>query len=212
MRKRGFMLLFALVITIQLAGCGNDKSKEVMEEVPEAAVEEAAVPDTATDTDSLSTVAEADTDIEYITQPAELVCVLPDGFVAAANEDGLYVHQTYPNDTATISYVISDGSEDVTQMSAQDYEIGIEESYYDTYGDEVDVEISSYKDVVVDGRKALEIRISYEFKGIGYEQLIYMIYNGTETHIMNYTQEADGNWMEAFEKSGASIWFKPFEE
>lgn len=209
MIRRCKLLLITGVVMILIAGCAN-KEKEAVEEV---AVESVATEsETVKEDISQETKEETDTVVEYITEPAELVCVLPDGFKAAANEDGLYVHTSYPNDASTISYVISEGEEDLTQIDMKEYETSIEQSFYDTYGDEVDVVVTSYEDVVVDGRKGLKINITYDFKGIGYEQLIYMIYNGTETHIMNYTQEIGEKWMEKFEESGKSIWFKAFEE
>ena len=209
MIRRCKLLLITGVVMILIAGCAN-KEKEAVEEV---AVESVATEsETVKEDISQETKEETDTVVEYITEPAELVCVLPDGFKAAANEDGLYVHTSYPNDASTISYVISEGEEDLTQIDMKEYETSIEQSFYDTYGDEVDVVVTSYEDVVVDGRKGLKINITYDFKGIGSEQLIYMIYNGTETHIMNYTQEIGEKWMEKFEESGKSIWFKAFEE
>ncbi len=206
MNKRWMLLLIVSVVMLT-AGCGNDDKEEVSDSVTASAVESSTV-----DAEPVvPKVDETTKKVKYITEPAELVCVLPDGFTAAANEDGLYVHRSYPNDTATISYVISDGEEDLTEMDIKEYESDIEASFYDTYGDEVDVVITSYETVSVDRRKGLKIKITYEFKGIGYEQLIYMIYNGTETHIMNYTQESGGDWMEKFEESGKSIWFKALE-
>lgn len=208
MKRKLMLLLLTGMMMVCFIGCGNSGKKEAVESAAEPVVEAEAVDKNPTKPDT-NEVAE---EVTYITEPAELVCVLPDGFKAAPNEDGLYVHSSYPQDTSTISYVISDGTRDLTEIDMKDYESDIEASFYDTYGDEVDVTVTSYENVVVDGRKGLKIKISYEFKGIGYEQLIYMIYNGTETHIMNYTQEAGKNWMEKFEESGNSIWFKAFEE
>lgn len=212
MNKRWMLLLITGMTVMQLSGCGNIENKESTDIVTESAVE-----DSTADSDNVksetTTKVEAtkETAEEYITEPAELVCVLPDGFKAASGEEGLYVHRSYPSDLSTISYVISEGEEDLTEMDLSEYEAEIEASFYDTYGDEVDVSIITYEAIVVDGRKSLKIKITYEFKGIGYEQLIYMIYNGNETHIMNYTQESGGKWMEEFEESGNSIWFKPIE-
>ena len=49
--------------------------------------------------------------------------------------------------------------------------------------------------------------IEYLFKGTDYLQTEIMIFNGDETHIINYTQEKDGKWSEEFEKSIASFSF-----
>lgn len=206
MKRKLMFILLAGMMMVYFTGCGYSREKEAVESAADPVAEAEVVDKKPKKPDTN----EAEK-VTYITEPAELVCVLPDGFKAAPNEDGLYVHSSYPQDTSTISYVISDGTRDLTEIDMKDYESDIEASFYDTYGDEVDVTVTSYENVVVDGRKGLKIKISYEFKGIGYEQLIYMIYNGTETHIMNYTQEADGNWMEKFEESGSSIWFKAFE-
>lgn len=210
MNRRWMLLLITGMAVMQLTGCGNAESKESTDIVKESAVESSTA-----DSDNVKSERNEEAQVsektEYVTEPAELVCVLPKGFLAADGEEGLYVHKSYPTDLSTISYVISEGDEDLTEMDMKEYEAEIEDSYYETYGDEVDIVISSYEDIIVDGRKALKIKITYEFKGISYDQLIYMIYNGNETHIMNYTQESGGKWMEKFEESGASIWFKSME-
>lgn len=212
MNKKWKWLLITGIVVMQLAGCGNTGDKEAIETVTESAVDVSTADSDNVQSEIKSASASAESmDEEYITEPAELTCVLPEGFEAASGEEGLYIHNSYPADVSTISYVISEGEEDLTQMDMSEYETDIEASFYDTYGDEVDVVITSYEAVKVDGRKGLKIKIEYEFKGIGYEQLVYMIYNGNETHIMNYTQEKGGKWMGKFEESGSKISFRAIE-
>ena len=83
----------------------------------------------------------------------------------------------------------------------------MEEDLYDAFGDEVNVIIHSYDKIRIDKRNGIRIKLQYDLKGVTYEQLNYMLFNGDESHIMSFTQEADAGWMDDFEKSGESLHF-----
>ena len=208
MYKKLILLLVTGILAIQIAGCGNKKNQESTEV-------ESAVENSTADSDSSQIDLEDWPDLpgteteaeEVFYEPADLSCSLPKGFKALDSEEGIYVYKTYPKDISTISYVISENDEDITQMSVDEYKKLLEDDFLDTYGDEVTVNITSYKKINVDGRNGLKIKLSYEFKGVEYEQLNYIFFNGDESHIMCYTQEADAGWMEKFEESGDSLRF-----
>lgn len=207
MYKKLIILLVTMVLMAQVIGCGNKNNHESTE--AESAVETATADlnDDQPDLPEVSeeaVVPEEDEDVVY--EPADLSCELPKGFVAY-DEEGVYVHKSYPTDISTISYVISESDEDITQMSQDEYKKLLEDDFLSAYGDEVKVIIISYENIKVDKRNGLKIKLEYEFKGVEYEQLNYIIYNGDETHSLNFTQEKGEDWMEEFEKSGNSLHF-----
>ncbi|MBP3507410.1 MAG: hypothetical protein J6K43_13540 [Lachnospiraceae bacterium] len=207
MYKKLILLLVTLVLAVHLTGCGNKKNQESTDV-------ESAVDNSTADSDNdqidvsdLPALPGTENDEPVVYEPADLSCVLPKGFKALSGEEGIYVYKTYPKDISTISYVISESDEDITQMTKDEYKKMMEEDFLDAYGDEVDVKIHSYDKIRVDKRNGIRIKLEYDFKGVTYEQLNYMIFNGDESHIMSFTQEADAGWMDDFEKSGESLHF-----
>ena len=140
-------------------------------------------------------------------EPADLACKLPDGFEELSGEEGVYVYRTYPKDVSVITYTITASDVDITQTTRDEYKKLMEEDLYDAFGDEVNVIIHSYDKIRVDKRNGIRIKLQYDLKGVTYEQLNYMLFNGDESHIMSFTQEADAGWMDDFEKSGESLHF-----
>lgn len=138
---------------------------------------------------------------------ADLLWSLPKGFRALDGEEGVYVPKAYPRDTSTITYVIGESDIDISTILQDEYEQMIEEDFLDAYGDQVDVEINNYEKGTLNGRHTLRIDMEYEFKGTEYVQIEFMIYNGDESHIINFLQEKDGKWMDGFEDSIASMAF-----
>ena len=206
MKKRWVLLLVTGIILGILTGCGKDTTdfeqevNEVIEEIPVGSVDSAELPE----------MNDEEIDMEepsVFFADAELTCTLPKGFEAHPEEPGLYVYKTYPSDSSTISYIISESDFDITGISKDEFKQQLEEDFYSSYGDEVVVDISEFNEINVNGRNGLRIMMSYEFKGVKYEQLMYTLYNGKESHILNYTQEEGEGWMEEFVESGETIAF-----
>lgn len=207
MYKKMVCLFVVAALTAQLAGCGDQKNQE-------STNVESAVEDTTAQSDNdqddindLPDLTETEDDTPAVYGPADLTCSLPKGFDALDGEEGIYVYKTYPKDISTISYVISESDEDITQMTQDEYKKMLEDDFLESYGDEVTVTIHSFKKINVDGRKGIRVKLEYVFKGVAYEQLNYMIFNGDESHIMSFTQEAAAGWMDDFEESGETIHF-----
>lgn len=204
MYKKWMLILVTGMLTFQIVGCSDKGNNE-----PTEVENESAVDNSTADSDNVQSGAEipelAEDDTPVFFGDADLTIELPRGFRAYQNEEGLYVHKNYPSDLSTISYVISESDEDITQMKQEAFIDLLEADYYDVYGDNVEIHVTEFENIQIDGRHGLRIKFEFEFKGIEYEQLMYAIYNGHETHILNYTQEKDGGWMEDFEKSAASI-------
>jgi len=212
MYKKLMLLLVAGLLMTQAAACGNKESTETNESAVELPTADSDIQLGLEDLPELPSateppVQEAEEE-EYVYEPATLSCLLPKGFKPYEGEEGIYVYKSYPKDISTISYLISESGEDITQMTKDEYKAMREKEFLDSYGDEVTVNITSYEKVTVDKRPGLRIKLEYDFKDVTYEQLIYNIYNGDETHSLNFTEEKDYGWMPEFEESGKSLHFQ----
>lgn len=206
MYKKLILLFVTLALAVQLTGCGNMKEQGSAD--TESAVEEAAADSDNTQADnSDSSALAAQDDGTVVHEPADLACKLPDGFEELSGEEGVYVYRTYPKDVSVITYTITASDVDITLTTKDEYKKLMEDDLYDAFGDEVNVIIHSYDMIRVDKRNGIRIKLQYDLKGVTYEQLNYMIFNGDESHVMSYTQEADAGWMDDFEKSGESLHF-----
>ncbi|MGN0376942.1 MAG: hypothetical protein ACI4ED_04835 [Suilimivivens sp.] len=215
MYKKLILVLVTGVLMVQIIGCGNKSNQE-------STGNESAVGSSTADSDNsqvdLVDITEnsdiqqgTEMDEEVVCEPADLSCELPNGFEPYEGEEGVYVYKTYPKDVSTISYVISESDEDITQMTQDEYKKLLEDDFLDAYGDDVKIIINSFENIKVDKRNGIKIKLEYEFKGVEYEQLNYIIYNGDETHSLNFTQEKGEKWMDDFEKCGDSLHFQPRE-
>lgn len=210
MNKKLMIVLVAGLCMMQISGCGN-KNKQESTGTNESAVESSTADSNKVDSAEVP-------EIPIFNQPeedgapaffeeADLACALPDGFVEYDGGEGIYVYKTYPKDVSTISHVISEGDENITEMSQEEYKDMLEADFLDAYGDNVQIKINTYEKIKVDKRSGLKIKLEYTFKNVEYEQLIYIIYNGNETHHLNFLQEKGGGWMEKFEESASTITF-----
>lgn len=206
--KISVILLSALLLLA--AGCKDDEAavseeaqvETIVTPVKTAAPEETAEPKSDEDHEEKAVV---------VTGPAELICALPKDFEESGDEAGLFIHKSFPDDISTISHVIAEGGENIAELPQEEFLARLEKDYLDSYGDDITIEFSQYEKINVDGRPGISVKMNFEFKAISFEQLITMLYNGDESHIITYTQEAGNKWMEAFEKSVASIEFRELE-
>lgn len=199
--KKKTMVVLLCMMAVLAAGCGNTKTQELTSETAaaeEEPVEKAELPALTEDGEGEET--------HYA--PANLTCAIPKGFVDNGDNEGLYVHKSYPTDISTISHVISDEGEDISTWSVDEFKEKLEQDYDDAYGDVVEIEILQSDKLKVDGRPGYRILMQFEFKGVVYEQLMYAFFNGNEVHYVYYTQEQGGKWMDQFVESGNSIRFE----
>lgn len=129
---------------------------------------------------------------------------IPEGFEESQETDNLYVTTRYPLDTSMIYYEVMDGDISLQLMTQDMFLEQVEESFRQTYGDDVEVSIDSYESVKIDGYPAFRILCHYEADGIKITQLEYLI-NADKTYAITYSQTSDYDWMEAFEESAATI-------
>lgn len=205
MYKKLILMLTCGMLVVSLAGCGknNQGSAEVNEE---SAVDNSAADSANASVDSVK-LPELNLEEEFVYEPAMLACSLPKDFKQDSSEEGMWVHKSYPTDLSTITYDISDSSEELKGMSQDMYKSLMEEDFLNTYGDEVTINISSYDNIVIDHRNGFKIMMSYEFKNIEYEQLTYILFNGDELHNLTFSQEKDKGWMDDFEACAETIHF-----
>lgn len=201
MQKRLIVLLISLLL-LSMTACGNKS----LESANEAIAEQTDVEEEPKA--GLTEDYEESNEQENIAFPdGELRWKLPKEFVEIEDEEGIYVHKSYPKDISTVSYIILENDSSFTDITKEEFQSMLEDDIYDTYGDEVDVIVNKYEKGRLNDRRSLRIDFEYRFKGTDYEQIEIMIFNGDETHIINYMQEKGGKWSEEFEKSISSMSF-----
>lgn len=216
MRKKLIMALL-VVLLCTVAGCGN-KNKDDAEGDGESGavkitdVEAAAVPgmdnpgENSDEAEPVDEVEEVE-DTSAFFSSADLLWILPKSFRALDGAEGVYVPRDYPKDTSTVTYVIAESDENISDVSQDEFREMMEADLLDAYGDQVSINITNYQKIKVNRRSGLRIDMEYMLKGTEYRQTAVMIYNGDESHIIYYTQEKDGKWADEFESSISSLNF-----
>lgn len=202
MKKK--LICFLLPIMLILSACGGSDKPE------EAVVEEVSV---ATPTPKVKSVVvekkvEEFEEEKFEFEPANLGCILPKGF-KETEYPGEYLYKTYPKDVSSINQVISESTENPTNMTKEEYVEKMEKEYFDAYGEEVKVNITQYDKIMVDGRPGLWIMYDFEFKGEEYNTLAIILYNGVETNYITYLEGPGADWMDKFVESAKSIAYVP---
>lgn len=217
MRKKLIMVLLCVLVSM-VAGCGKNSNEAEEEEengIDEVIeVEAAQIPgvgiaeadEEADGAENLNRVQDGN-DASAFFASADLLWILPKSFRALDGEEGVYVPRDYPRDISTVTYVIAESEDNISDVSQEEFQEMMEADFLDAYGDQVDINITNYEKINVSKRSGLRIDMSYEFKGEEYEQIAVMLYNGNESHIINYTQEKDGKWKDEFESSISSLNF-----
>ena len=201
MQKRLIVLLISIML-LTMTACGNKSLESSNEAIAEQTdVEDEPKADLTEDNGESNGQ-------EIITfSDGELRWKLPEQFEELEDEEGIYVHKSYPKDISTVSYIILDNDSSFTDITKEEFQSMLEDDIYDTYGDEVDVIVNKYEKGKLNDRNTLRIDFEFQFKGTDYEQIEIIIFNGDETHIINYMQEKGGKWSEEFEKSISSMSF-----
>lgn len=201
MQKRRIVLLISIML-LTMTACGNKSLESSNEAIAEqTGVEDEPKADLTEDNGESNGQ-------EIITfSDGELRWKLPEQFEELEDEEGIYVHRSYPKDISTVSYIILDNDSSFTDITKEEFQSMLEDDIYDTYGDEVDVIVNKYEKGKLNDRNTLRIDFEFQFKGTDYEQIEFIIFNGDETHIINYMQEKGGKWSEEFEKSISSMSF-----
>lgn len=201
MQKRRIVLLISIML-LTMTACGNKSLESSNEAIAEQTdVEDEPKADLTEDNGESNGQ-------EIITfSDGELRWKLPEQFEELEDEEGIYVHRSYPKDISTVSYIILDNDSSFTDITKEEFQSMLEDDIYDTYGDEVDVIVNKYEKGKLNDRNTLRIDFEFQFKGTDYEQIEFIIFNGDETHIINYMQEKGGKWSEEFEKSISSMSF-----
>lgn len=201
MQKRLIVLLISIML-LTMTACGNKSLESSNEAIAEqTGVEDEPKADLTEDNGESN-------EQEIITfSDGELRWKLPEQFEELEDEEGIYVHRSYPKDISTVSYIILDNDSSFTDITKEEFRSMLEDDIYDTYGDEVDVIVNKYEKGKLNDRNTLRIDFEFQFKGTDYEQIEIIIFNGDETHIINYMQEKGGKWSEEFEKSISSMSF-----
>ena len=201
MQKRRIVLLISIML-LTMTACGNKSLESSNEAIAEQTdVEDEPKADLTEDNGESNGQ-------EIITfSDGELRWKLPEQFEELEDEEGIYVHRSYPKDISTVSYIILDNDSSFTDITKEEFRSMLEDDIYDTYGDEVDVIVNKYEKGKLNDRNTLRIDFEFQFKGTDYEQIEIIIFNGDETHIINYMQEKGGKWSEEFEKSISSMSF-----
>ena len=201
MQKRRIVLLISIML-LTMTACGNKSLESSNEAIAEQTdVEDEPKADLTEDNGESNGQ-------EIITfSDGELRWKLPEQFEELEDEEGIYVHKSYPKDISTVSYIILDNDSSFTDITKEEFQSMLEDDIYDTYGDEVDVIVNKYEKGKLNDRNTLRIDFEFQFKGTDYEQIEIIIFNGDETHIINYMQEKGGKWSEEFEKSISSMSF-----
>lgn len=132
---------------------------------------------------------------------------LPEGFEEAQDVDNLYVTARYPLDTSMIYYEVMEGDISLQLMTEDFFKEQAKEGLSEAYGEDIELNIDSYKSVKIDGYPAFRILCHYEVDGIKITQLEYVI-NADKTYVVTYSQTNDYDWMEEYEASAATIHVK----
>lgn len=128
----------------------------------------------------------------------------PEGFEASPDVPGLYVPKRYPIDASNLVYSELDADYTLQMMDEGYFEDLVEQRFLAQYGSPIDVNITEYQHIRIDGVPAIRIMTEYDLEDNHVTSLMIII-NGSKTYTLTYTMTHDYDRMDLFEASVESI-------
>lgn len=133
--------------------------------------------------------------------------MLPTGYVASGEVEGMYLSERHPLDSSNIYYTVSEGIDaDVLEdaMESEEYRQKAEQEFRDAYGENASVTDYRMTKTEIDGCPAYKIELSCKVDDMQMDQLVYII-AADKVYTVTYSQSADDERMEDFKKSAETI-------
>lgn len=198
-------LIMILSATVLVTACGV--SEETVNEPP-------AEPAKIISSAEVENAVEEYEEEKYTYEPAELTCYMPDGFSESTEpgNEGLYLHESYPDDVSTIDHKIVAIDESILDMTEEEFVAQMAAGYYEGYGEKVDIIVTQYDKIVVDGRPGFWIMYNFDFRREHFAALDVILFNGDEAHDVTFLQGPGSDWMEEFINAAKTIGFSPLKQ
>ena len=131
----------------------------------------------------------------------------PEGFTAAEEPAGMYRSPDYPGDASNIYSVCGTSDPYFSGYTAEMMADALSRMLTEQYGTGIPVTVESFDYTAVDGLPAYRMRTSYTVDGLQLQQLVVAV-NADANYTFTWTCVDDAGWMDAFEKSADSLWFR----
>lgn len=133
--------------------------------------------------------------------------VLPDGYLPSGSVSGMFVSKRNPLDSSNIYYTVSENLNKAAlneMLASEEYKARMEEKLKEEYGTEASVDTFKHTELEIDGCPAHKVEVSCQAGDVRMEQLVYIIV-ADKTYTITYSQSADDEKMEEFQKSAETI-------
>lgn len=145
-------------------------------------------------------------------QVGQLTMTLPAGFKGSST-NGLYLHQNYPEDQSNVYIYTTEKTTDFAQVMDGGQEQFIRylaDAYEQQYEERPQITLTRYESVSVGDKPAYVVELSYDLKGVHYEQMEYIV-DADKTYYIAFSQVGTNYWMEAFRASAGTMIFSEAE-
>ena len=219
-RRMSRMLLIGLLLSLLCAGagCAQKQAEDdvVRDIVPENGIGADGMPagEPGSDDEAVSTSGGADTTKKEpeTAQVGRLTLTLPTGYQQSTTS-GLYLNQNYPDDQSNVYIYTTEKTTDFEQVmtGGQEQFIGyLADAYEQQYEERPEITLTRYEALSIEEKPAYVVELSYDLKGVHYEQLEYIV-DADKTYYIAFSQVGARSWMEAFYASAGTMFFSEAE-
>ena len=219
-RRLRRMLIMGLLLGLLCAGagCANDAPSEigVQDIVPENGSGANGMPvgspaDKTGAANAPGGVSVSGTE-QTTAQVGQLTLTLPAGYTQSTTS-GLYLNKSYPDDQSNVYIYTTEKTMDFEQVMAgggEQFVRYLADAYEQQYEERPDITLSRYEAAPVGDKPAYVVELSYELKGVHYEQLEYIV-DADKTYYIAFSQVGPDSWMDVFRISAGTMFFSSVE-
>lgn len=195
-------------------GCAEDVPAEggVRDIVPENGLGADGMPVVGADGTGVAEDTGASGGTQETAQVGQLRLTLPEGYKESTT-NGLYLNQNYPDDQSNVYIYTTEKTTDFEQVMAggeEQFVRYLADAYEQQYEERPQIALARYEAAPVGEKSAYVVELSYDLKGVHYEQLEYIV-DADKTYYIAFSQVGAEAWMEAFRASAETMLFSQTE-
>ena len=197
MKKKILALLLMTALAVSVTACGERTSNDRDYDDRESDFDE----DEESDDDE-----DDEDEVEVAESEGTLVFDVPEGFTYDA--ESMQYLSTSEDEVANINYITNPNDGSFHDTTSAMMEEALEETLTGVYGETIDLTMTKWDSIEVDGYEAIQYQVEYLFSGIEVVQM-QVIVNGTDNlHFVTFTYLEQEGYADEFEACVDSFRFE----